>query len=114
MNEIWVNCYCCAFLTLTFWLFSLLSTLFPSTCLHLRVHAGFQDYVTVGQLNQIYGMPKVDSSPTSPAQLHQRTLNEPAFSCLPSLHGSSLSISFEVCPFTFESNSTSSSCFVVQ
>ncbi|XP_053543136.1 pleckstrin homology-like domain family B member 1 isoform X12 [Ictalurus punctatus] len=54
-----------------------------------------EDYVTVGQLNQIYGMPKVDSSPTSPAQLRQPTLTEPAFSCLPSPHGSSLSLCFE-------------------
>lgn len=89
--------------SLTFWPFSLLSTLFPTICFHPHVHAGSQDYVTVGQLNQIYGMPKVDSSPTSPAQLRQPTLTEPAFSCLPSPHGSSLSLCFEVCLFTFES-----------
>ncbi|KAF4085909.1 hypothetical protein AMELA_G00100570 [Ameiurus melas] len=60
-----------------------------------------EDYVTVGQLNQIYGMPKVDSSPTSPAQSRQPTVSEPTFSCLPSPHGSSLSLCFEVCLFTF-------------
>ncbi|XP_060799742.1 pleckstrin homology-like domain family B member 1 isoform X3 [Neoarius graeffei] len=62
------------------------------------VAAHCEDYITVGQLNQIYGMPKVDSSPTSPAQLRQPTLTEPAFSCLPSPHGSSLSLGFESQP----------------
>ncbi|KAL6470960.1 hypothetical protein MHYP_G00196100 [Metynnis hypsauchen] len=57
-----------------------------------------EEYVTVGQLNQIYGMPKVDSSPTSPAQSRQLPFTEPAFSCLPSPHGSSLSLSFEAQP----------------
>lgn len=57
-----------------------------------------QEYVTVGQLNQIYGMPKVESSPTSP--LHQPLQSGavgPAFSCLPSPHGSALSLAAEVC-----------------
>ncbi|XP_058655665.1 pleckstrin homology-like domain family B member 1 isoform X7 [Onychostoma macrolepis] len=54
-----------------------------------------EEYVTVGQLNQIYGMPKVESSPTSPIQLLQSSLADSAFSCLPSPHGSSLSLSFE-------------------
>ncbi|XP_032366347.1 pleckstrin homology-like domain family B member 1 isoform X10 [Etheostoma spectabile] len=55
-----------------------------------------EEYVTVGQLNQMYGMPKVESSPTSP--LRQPLLSgavDPAFSCLPSPHGSSLSLSVE-------------------
>ncbi|XP_053095586.1 pleckstrin homology-like domain family B member 1 isoform X6 [Pangasianodon hypophthalmus] len=67
----------------------------PSLTLDPAVAAPCEDYVTVGQLNQIYGMPKVDSSPTSPAQLRQPTLTEPAFSCLPSPHDSSLSLCFE-------------------
>lgn len=70
----------------------------------LRVSArtsGCKEYVTVGQLNQMYGMPKVESSPTSPAQLLQSSLTDSAFSCLPSPHGSSLSLSFEVCLFKF-------------
>ncbi|MEQ2202782.1 hypothetical protein XENOCAPTIV_015624, partial [Xenoophorus captivus] len=51
-----------------------------------------------GQLNQIYGMPKVESSPTSPLrQPLQPGAVDPAFSCLPSRHGSSLSLSVEVC-----------------
>lgn len=58
-----------------------------------------KEYVTVGQLNQMYGMPKVESSPTSP--LRQQPLQcgavDPAFSCLPSPHGSSLSLAVEVC-----------------
>ncbi|KAM9469178.1 pleckstrin homology-like domain family B member 1 isoform 2-T3 [Clarias gariepinus] len=54
-----------------------------------------EDYVTLGQINQIYGMPKVDFSPTSPAQLRQPIPAEPAFSCLPSPHGSSFSLCFE-------------------
>ncbi|XP_069391084.1 pleckstrin homology-like domain family B member 1 isoform X5 [Paralichthys olivaceus] len=55
-----------------------------------------EDYVTVGQLNQMYGMPKVESSPTSPLrQPLQSGVVDPAFSCLPSPHGSSLSLSVE-------------------
>ncbi|KAG1951479.1 pleckstriny-like domain family B [Pimephales promelas] len=54
-----------------------------------------EEYVTVGQLNQIYGMPKVESSPTSPIQLLHPSLADSAFSCLPSPHGSSLTLSFE-------------------
>ncbi|XP_053729345.1 pleckstrin homology-like domain family B member 1 isoform X2 [Synchiropus splendidus] len=55
-----------------------------------------EEYVTVGQLNQMYGMPKVESSPTSPLrQPLQPGSLDPAFSCLPSPHGSSLSLSSE-------------------
>ncbi|XP_026877042.2 pleckstrin homology-like domain family B member 1 isoform X3 [Electrophorus electricus] len=54
-----------------------------------------EEYVTLSQLNQLYGMPKVDSSPTSPVQSRQPALVEPAFSCLPSPRGSALSLSFE-------------------
>ncbi|XP_045929753.1 pleckstrin homology-like domain family B member 1 isoform X6 [Micropterus dolomieu] len=55
-----------------------------------------EEYVTVGQLNQMYGMPKVESSPTSPLrQSLQPGAVDPAFSCLPSPHGSSLSLSVE-------------------
>ncbi|XP_070399476.1 pleckstrin homology-like domain family B member 1 isoform X2 [Nothobranchius furzeri] len=53
--------------------------------------AGACEYVTVGQVNQLYGMPKVESSPTSPLLQPLR----PAFSCLPSPHGSSLSLCVE-------------------
>lgn len=57
-----------------------------------------KEYVTVGQLNQMYGMPKVESSPTSPLrQPLQSGAVDPAFSCLSSLHGSSPSLSVEVC-----------------
>ncbi|KAM4743318.1 pleckstrin homology-like domain family B member 1 isoform 4-T4 [Anableps anableps] len=64
---------------------------FPKSSTAMR-----EDYVTVGQLNQIYGMPKVESSPTSPLcqPLHPGVV-DPAFSCLPSRHGSSLSLSVE-------------------
>ncbi|KAG7322138.1 hypothetical protein KOW79_014996 [Hemibagrus wyckioides] len=71
------------------------ASLDPLLTLDPAVTAPCEDYVTVGQLNQIYGMPKVDSSPTSPAQLRRPTFTEPAFSCLPSPHGSSLSLCFE-------------------
>ncbi|XP_051965985.1 pleckstrin homology-like domain family B member 1 [Xyrauchen texanus] len=66
-----------------------------SLALDPAVTAPREEYVTVGQLNQIYGMPKVESSPTSPAQLLQSSLADSAFSCLHSPHGSSLSLSFE-------------------
>lgn len=55
-------------------------------------------YVTVGQLTQIYGMPKVELSPTS--ALHQPLQPgavDPTFFYLPSPRGSSLSLSAEVC-----------------
>ncbi|XP_039986778.1 pleckstrin homology-like domain family B member 1 isoform X15 [Xiphias gladius] len=55
-----------------------------------------EEYVTVGQLSQMYGMPKVESSPTSPLrQPLQSGAVDPAFSCHPSPHGSSLSLSVE-------------------
>ncbi|XP_069391097.1 pleckstrin homology-like domain family B member 1 isoform X20 [Paralichthys olivaceus] len=64
---------------------------FPKSSTAMR-----EDYVTVGQLNQMYGMPKVESSPTSPLrQPLQSGVVDPAFSCLPSPHGSSLSLSVE-------------------
>ncbi|XP_028820902.1 pleckstrin homology-like domain family B member 1 isoform X5 [Denticeps clupeoides] len=52
-----------------------------------------EEYITVGQLNEIYGMPKVESSPTSPVQSLQSLAPDSAFSCLPSPHGSFLSLS---------------------
>ncbi|XP_067307242.1 pleckstrin homology-like domain family B member 1 isoform X2 [Pseudorasbora parva] len=66
-----------------------------SLALESAVTAPREEYVTVSQLNQIYGMPKVESSPTSPIQLLQSSRADSAFSCLPSPHGSSLSLSFE-------------------
>ncbi|XP_065137469.1 pleckstrin homology-like domain family B member 1 isoform X12 [Paramisgurnus dabryanus] len=66
-----------------------------SLTLDPAVTAPREEYVTVGQLNQMYGMPKVESSPTSPAQMLQSSLTDSTFSCLPSPHGSSLCLSFE-------------------
>ncbi|XP_078023458.1 pleckstrin homology-like domain family B member 1 isoform X5 [Epinephelus lanceolatus] len=64
---------------------------FPKSSTAMR-----EEYVTVGQLNQMYGMPKVESSPTSPLrQPLQPGAVDPAFSCLSSPHGSSLSLSVE-------------------
>nr|XP_020476355.1 pleckstrin homology-like domain family B member 1 isoform X8 [Monopterus albus] len=55
-----------------------------------------EEYLTVGQLNQMYGMPKVESSPTSPLrQPLQSGAVDTAFSCLPSPHGSPLPLSVE-------------------
>ncbi|XP_035240049.1 pleckstrin homology-like domain family B member 1 isoform X3 [Anguilla anguilla] len=54
-----------------------------------------EDYVTVGQLSQIFGMPKVDSSPTSPVQSFQSVISDSALSCHTPPHGSSLSPSVE-------------------
>lgn len=74
--------------------FSLTLLSFPCLCVCVCV----KEYVTVGQLNQMYGMPKVESSPTSPLrQPPHAGAVDPAFSCLPSPHGSSLSLSVEVC-----------------
>ncbi|XP_048015660.1 pleckstrin homology-like domain family B member 1 isoform X10 [Megalobrama amblycephala] len=80
-----------------------------SLALDPAVTAPREEYVTVGQLNQIYGMPKVESSPTSPIQLLQTSLADSAFSCLPSPHGSSLSLSFEVYRSRLDSDSSQSS-----
>ncbi|KAM9733460.1 pleckstrin homology-like domain family B member 1 isoform 4-T4 [Menidia menidia] len=52
-----------------------------------------EEYVTVGELTQMYGMPKVESSPTSP--LGRLGAADLSFSCLPSPHGSSLSLPVE-------------------
>ncbi|XP_061103686.1 pleckstrin homology-like domain family B member 1 isoform X4 [Conger conger] len=54
-----------------------------------------EEYVTVSQLNQIFGMPKVDPSPTSPVQSFQSVVADSAFSCHTTPHGSSLSLSVE-------------------
>uniref|UniRef100_A0A8C8FAK0 Pleckstrin homology-like domain family B member 1 n=1 Tax=Oncorhynchus tshawytscha TaxID=74940 RepID=A0A8C8FAK0_ONCTS len=54
-----------------------------------------EEYLTVGQLTQIFGMPKVESSPTSPLRPLQSGAGDPAFSCLSVPHGSSLSLSVE-------------------
>ncbi|XP_023284213.1 pleckstrin homology-like domain family B member 1 [Seriola lalandi dorsalis] len=72
------------------------SYLHPSPSCQLYPSSPTEEYVTVGQLNQMYGMPKVESSPTSPLrQPLQSGAVDPAFSCLPSPHGSSLSLSVE-------------------
>ncbi|KAG7471392.1 hypothetical protein MATL_G00124060 [Megalops atlanticus] len=54
-----------------------------------------EEYVTVGQLNQIFGMPKVESSPTSPVQSFQSAIADSAYSCHTPPHGSTLSLSVE-------------------
>ncbi|XP_078023456.1 pleckstrin homology-like domain family B member 1 isoform X3 [Epinephelus lanceolatus] len=72
------------------------SYLHPSPLCQLYPSSPTEEYVTVGQLNQMYGMPKVESSPTSPLrQPLQPGAVDPAFSCLSSPHGSSLSLSVE-------------------
>ncbi|XP_014017985.1 pleckstrin homology-like domain family B member 1 isoform X13 [Salmo salar] len=57
-----------------------------------------EEYLTVGQLTQIFGMPKVESSPTSPLRPLQSGAGDPAFSCLSVPHGSSPSLSVEYQP----------------
>ncbi|XP_048839311.1 pleckstrin homology-like domain family B member 1 isoform X6 [Brienomyrus brachyistius] len=54
-----------------------------------------EDYITLSQVNQIFGMPKVDPSPTSPVQSFHSVVAEPAFSCYTTPRGSSLSLSTE-------------------
>ncbi|XP_061073142.1 pleckstrin homology-like domain family B member 1 isoform X2 [Conger conger] len=67
-----------------------------------------EDYVTVSQLNQIFGMPKVDSSPTSPVQSFQSVISDSAFSCHTPPHGTSLSPSAEVYRSKMDSDGGSS------
>nr|XP_046169673.1 pleckstrin homology-like domain family B member 1 [Oncorhynchus gorbuscha] len=57
-----------------------------------------EEYVTVGQLTQFFGMPKVESSPTSPLRPLQSGAGDPAFSCLSFRHGSSPPLSVEYQP----------------
>ncbi|XP_055751942.1 pleckstrin homology-like domain family B member 1 isoform X4 [Salvelinus fontinalis] len=57
-----------------------------------------EEYVTVDQLTQFFGMPKVESSPTSPLRPLQSGAGDPAFSWLSFRHGSSLSLSVEYQP----------------
>nr|XP_023672103.1 pleckstrin homology-like domain family B member 1 isoform X2 [Paramormyrops kingsleyae] len=66
-------------------------------CLSLAVGpaASCEDYITLSQVNQIFGMPKVDPSPTSPVQSFHSVVAEPAFSCYTTPRGSSLSLSTE-------------------
>ncbi|KAM3616697.1 uncharacterized protein V6R79_021865 [Siganus canaliculatus] len=70
--------HCCQFLT--------------SPCVFLSCG---KDYVTLGQLNQMCGMPKVESSPTSPLCHPLQSGAVAASSCLTSPHGPSLSLSME-------------------
>ncbi|XP_040025726.2 pleckstrin homology-like domain family B member 1 isoform X6 [Gasterosteus aculeatus] len=64
---------------------------FPKSSTAMR-----EEYVTVGELSPMYGMPKVESSPTSPLrQPLQSGVGDPVFSHLPSPHGSSLSLLME-------------------
>ncbi|XP_063348507.1 pleckstrin homology-like domain family B member 1 isoform X3 [Pelmatolapia mariae] len=72
------------------------SYLHPSPPCQLYPSSPTEDYVTVGQLNQMYGMPKVESSPTSPLrQPLQPGAVDPTFSCLPSPHASFPPLSLE-------------------
>ncbi|XP_057695787.1 pleckstrin homology-like domain family B member 1 isoform X4 [Corythoichthys intestinalis] len=64
---------------------------FPNSSTAMR-----EEYVTVNQLSQMYGMPKVESSPTSPLRHPlQSGAVASAFSCSPSSPGSSLSFPVE-------------------
>uniref|UniRef100_A0A8C7K827 Pleckstrin homology-like domain family B member 1 n=1 Tax=Oncorhynchus kisutch TaxID=8019 RepID=A0A8C7K827_ONCKI len=66
--------------------------------LNLDAAVPCEEYVTVGQLTQFFGMPKVESSPTSPLRPLQSGAGDPAFSCLSFRHGSSPSLSVEYQP----------------
>ncbi|XP_026854237.2 pleckstrin homology-like domain family B member 1 isoform X3 [Electrophorus electricus] len=51
----------------------------PSTvCLPVTPDSPREEYVTVSQLNQIFGMPKVDPSPPSPGKSFQALVADPA------------------------------------
>ncbi|KAI2664690.1 Pleckstrin homology-like domain family B member 1 [Labeo rohita] len=73
-------------------------TAFPNAlCLPLAVtsDAPREEYVTVSQLNQLFGMPKVDPSPTSSVQSFQAIVADPVHS---SQCGSSQSLPVETQP----------------
>ncbi|XP_077096913.1 pleckstrin homology-like domain family B member 1 isoform X18 [Siphateles boraxobius] len=57
-----------------------------------------EEYVTVSQLNQLFGMPKVDPSPTSSVQSFQAIVADPVHSSHTSQCGSSQSLPVETQP----------------
>ncbi|XP_051551919.1 pleckstrin homology-like domain family B member 1 isoform X3 [Myxocyprinus asiaticus] len=70
----------------------------PNTlCLPLAVISDTprEEYVTVSQLNQLFGMPKVDPSPTSSVQSFQAIVADPVHSSHTSQCGSSQSLPVE-------------------
>ncbi|KAG1958859.1 pleckstriny-like domain family B [Pimephales promelas] len=76
-------------------------TAFPNAlCLPLAVTSDTprEEYVTVGQLNQLFGMPKVDPSPTSSIQSFQAIVADPVHSSHTSQCGSSQSLPAETQP----------------
>uniref|UniRef100_A0A9J8DL66 Pleckstrin homology-like domain family B member 1 n=1 Tax=Cyprinus carpio carpio TaxID=630221 RepID=A0A9J8DL66_CYPCA len=76
-------------------------TAFPNAlCLPLAVTSDTprEEYVTVSQLNQLFGMPKVDPSPTSSGQSFQAIVADPVHSSHTSQCGSSQSLPVETQP----------------
>ncbi|XP_042579998.1 pleckstrin homology-like domain family B member 1 isoform X2 [Cyprinus carpio] len=76
-------------------------TAFPNAlCLPLAVTSDTprEEYVTVSQLNQLFGMPKVDPSPTSSVQSFQAIVADPVHSSHTSQCGSSQSLPVETQP----------------
>ncbi|XP_059406732.1 pleckstrin homology-like domain family B member 1 isoform X5 [Carassius carassius] len=76
-------------------------TAFPNAlCLPLAVTSDTprEEYVTVSQLNQLFGMPKVDPSPTSPVQSFQAIVADPVNSSHTYQCGSSQSLPVETQP----------------
>ncbi|XP_051526267.1 pleckstrin homology-like domain family B member 1 isoform X2 [Myxocyprinus asiaticus] len=69
-------------------------------CLPLAVTSDTprEEYVTVSQLNQLFGMPKVDPSPTSSVQSFQATVADPVHSSYTSQCGTSQSLLVETQP----------------
>ncbi|XP_059404225.1 pleckstrin homology-like domain family B member 1 isoform X1 [Carassius carassius] len=69
-------------------------------CLPLAVTSDTprEEYVTVSQLNQLFGMPKVDPSPTSSVQSFQAIVADPVHSSHTSQCGSSQSLPVETQP----------------
>ncbi|XP_056100799.1 pleckstrin homology-like domain family B member 1 isoform X2 [Rhinichthys klamathensis goyatoka] len=76
-------------------------TAFPNAlCVPLAVTSDTprEEYVTVSQLNQLFGMPKVDPSPTSSVQSFQAIVADPVHSSHTSQCGSSQSLPVETQP----------------
>lgn len=66
-------------------------------CTCTRCFDGVKDYVTVSQLNQLFGMHKVDPSTTAPVQSFQAIVADPVLSSHTSQSDPSQSLSAEVC-----------------
>lgn len=86
-----------AFVSLCFCIPTMPSLYLLCVCMCGPCSDGVKEYVTVSQLNQLFGMPTVDPSPTSPVQSFQAIVADPVVFRHTSQCGSSQPLTIEVC-----------------